>query len=115
MFRQICKKELKCRFYVRYNDDFIIVSESGEELEEIRIKIISFAKDKLSLEIPSEKTSLRKIGWGIDFLGFTILPEAVCLEIRQRIKCIQILIRRIFVHILVFYSIAIPIILNGKF
>jgi RNA-directed DNA polymerase len=25
------KKELKCRFYVRYNDDFVIISESAEE------------------------------------------------------------------------------------
>jgi len=80
------KKELKSRFYVRYNDDFIIISESAEELEEIRTKIISFVKDKLSLEIPLEKTSLRKIGWGVDFLGFTILPEAVLLRNKTKNK-----------------------------
>jgi Retron-type reverse transcriptase len=80
------KKELKCRFYVRYNDDFIIISESVEELEEIRNKIISFVKEKLLLEIPPEKTSLRKIDWGIDFLGFIILPEAVLLRNKTKNK-----------------------------
>lgn len=83
---QYVKKELKCRFYVRYNDDFIIVSESYEELEEIKTKIILFVKEKLFLEIPIEKTSLRKIGWGIDFLGFTILPEAVLLRNKTKNK-----------------------------
>jgi len=80
------KKELKCRFYVRYNDDFIIVSESLEKLEEIRTKVILFAKDKLLLDIPREKTSIRKIAWGVDFLGFTILPKAVLLRNKTKNK-----------------------------
>ncbi|MEI6191214.1 MAG: reverse transcriptase/maturase family protein [bacterium] len=80
------KKELKCRFYVRYNDDFVIVMDSSEKLKEIRAKIISFVKDKLLLDIPLEKTSLRKIDWGIDFLGFTILPKAVLLRNKTKNK-----------------------------
>ncbi len=80
------KKELKCRFYVRYNDDFVIISESGSELEKIRSKIISFVWDRLLLKIPLEKTSLRKISWGVDFLGFTILPKAVLLRNKTKNK-----------------------------
>jgi len=80
------KKELKCRFYVRYNDDFVIISESLEKLEEIRNKIILFVKNKISLEIPLEKTSIWKIGWGVDFLGFTILPKAVLLRNKTKAK-----------------------------
>lgn len=80
------KKELKCRFYVRYNDDFVIVSESTEKLEEIRNKIIIFAREKLLLDIPLEKTSLRKIAWGMDFLGFTILPKAILLRNKTKNK-----------------------------
>jgi RNA-directed DNA polymerase len=80
------KKELKCRFYVRYNDDFVIISESNRELEKIRGKIISFVRDRLLLQIPLEKTSLRKINWGVDFLGFTILPKAVLLRDKTKAK-----------------------------
>jgi retron-type reverse transcriptase len=80
------KKELRCRFYVRYNDDFVIVSDSKEWLEEIRIKIIHFTKNKLLLDIPMEKTSIRKIDWGVDFLGFTILPKAVLLRNKTKNK-----------------------------
>ena len=80
------KKELKCRFYVRYNDDFVIISDSKQRLEEIRTKIICFVKGKLLLDIPLEKTSLRKIDRGIDFLGFTILPKAVLLRNKTKNK-----------------------------
>ncbi len=80
------KKEFKCRFYVRYNDDFVIVAEAGEGLLQIRDKIIVFAKEKLSLEIPLSKTSIRKIGWGVDFLGFTVLPGAVLLRDKTKNK-----------------------------
>lgn len=80
------KKGLRCRFYVRYNDDLIVVSESSLKLEEIRTKIIFFAKEKLFLDIPIEKTSIRKINWGVDFLGFTILPEAVLLRNKTKNK-----------------------------
>lgn len=80
------KKELRCRLYVRYNDDFVIVAESKKWLEEIRIKIICFVNDRLFLDIPLEKTSLRKIDWGVDFLGFTILPKAALLRNKTKIK-----------------------------
>jgi RNA-directed DNA polymerase len=80
------KDELKCRFYVRYNDDFVIILESLEKLKEIRNNIIMFVKEKLLLTIPLEKTSLRKIDWGMDFLGFTILPKAVLLRNKTKSK-----------------------------
>jgi len=80
------KRELGCRFYVRYNDDFVIISESAEKLNEIRKKIILFVREKLLLEIPLEKTSIRKIDWGVDFLGFTILPKAILLRNKTKNK-----------------------------
>lgn len=80
------KKGLKCRFYVRYNDDFLILSRSRRKLETVRNEIIDFCKKKLLLDIPSEKTGIRKIGWGVDFLGFVILPKAVLLRDKTKSK-----------------------------
>lgn len=80
------KKVLKCRFYVRYNDDFVIVGESFEKLEQVRDKIALFVREKLLLDIPLEKTNIRKISWGVDFLGFIILPKAVLLRNKTKNK-----------------------------
>ncbi len=82
------KRELRCRFYVRYNDDFVIISESGNkgDLEKIRSRVIIFVKERLMLDIPLPKTCIRKISWGVDFLGFTILPKAVLLRNKTKNK-----------------------------
>ena len=42
--------------------------------------------EKLFLDIPVEKTSIRKIDWGMDFLGFTILSKAVLLRNKTKNK-----------------------------
>ena len=83
---QYIKKDLKCRFYVRYNDDIIIVFKDSKSAMDIRDKIILFVKERLFLDIPLPKTSIRKIGWGVDFLGFTILPQAILLRNKTKNK-----------------------------
>lgn len=80
------KENLRQRFYVRYNDDFVIVFENNKNIVEVRDTIISFVKEKLFLEIPKEKTSIRKISWGVDFLGFVILPKAILLRDKTKNK-----------------------------
>lgn len=80
------KKELGYRFYIRYNDDFIIISNNFKKLEESRSKIIYFVGAKLHLDIPIEKTIIRKPVWGIDFLGYVILPNAVVLRDKTKSK-----------------------------
>lgn len=83
---QYVKKELGCRFYVRYNDDIVLVFENNKSIINTRDKIILFAKNKLFLDIPIEKTSIRKIGWGVDFLGFVVLPDATLLRDKTKHK-----------------------------
>ena len=83
---QYVKKELKQRFYVRYNDDLAIVFQNPIDAIHIREKISDFVKEKLCLDIPKEKTSIRKIRWGIDFLGFIILPCAMLLRNKTKNK-----------------------------
>jgi len=80
------KKSLGCRFYVRYNDDFIIISNSKERLDKMKENIVIFARNKLLLDIPLDKISVRKIAWGVDFLGFTILPQVLLLRNKTKNK-----------------------------
>jgi retron-type reverse transcriptase len=83
---QYAKKKLGCRYYVRYNDDVAIVSDDREYLELTRNKIIDFVRMILHLDIPIEKTSIRKVGWGIEFLGVILLSDATLLRNKTKGK-----------------------------
>jgi RNA-directed DNA polymerase len=43
------KKQLKCRYYVRYVDDFVLLSGKREELEQWVMRISSFLKESFAL------------------------------------------------------------------
>jgi RNA-directed DNA polymerase len=58
--------------FVRYADDFVVTSSSGEYLErEIKPIISKFLADR-GLELSQEKTKITHIQQGFDFLGFNI-------------------------------------------
>lgn len=80
------KKTLGYRFYIRYNDDFIIVGRDFSRLEKTRLEIINFTYNNFKLDIPIEKTSIRKSKWGIDFLGYIILPDSVLLRDKTKAR-----------------------------
>lgn len=72
------------KYFVRYNDDFIVLERNKERLFADIEKIKLFLKQRLELELPKEKTIFRKLNWGVDFCGCIILPGAVIL--RQKTK-----------------------------
>ncbi len=72
---QFIKRELKCRFYVRYVDDFIILNSNPSVLEEAALKVDGFLGKKLNLGLSHQKTKLKDIKEGIDFLGYQIKPD----------------------------------------
>jgi len=80
------KGELKARFYVRYNDDFVILDDNKDRLERYLPKIRSFLEIELQLEVPLHKASVRKLDWGVDFLGYTIMKKAVLLRNKTKAK-----------------------------
>ena len=80
------KKKLKVRYYVRYNDDFVILDYHQKRLKEYLPKIRKFLEEELCLEIPDHKASIRKLDWGIDFLGYVILKDAVLLRNKTKGK-----------------------------
>lgn len=54
---------------IRYADDFIITGTSKETLEEIKILVADFLKER-GLTLSDEKTKITHIDEGFDFLGF---------------------------------------------
>lgn len=71
------KHELKARFYIRYADDGVILSRSREHLAELTVLIGDFLQRHLSLSLHPRKVRIRKLSWGIDFLGYIVLPHYV--------------------------------------
>lgn len=71
---QFIKRELKCKHYGRYVDDFYIVSCDKSFLHEIVPKIKIFLKEKLDLDINDGKTRIINVKHGVEFLGAFIKP-----------------------------------------
>ena len=64
------KHKLKTKYYIRYVDDFIILHKSRKQLERWQKDIDKFLKDKLKLELHSQKSRIISLSKGIDFVGF---------------------------------------------
>lgn len=63
--------DLHLKYYVRYMDDFIIMSSQKEKLKEALILIRQMLEDKYKLKISDKKTKIVSIKNGFDFLGYT--------------------------------------------
>jgi RNA-directed DNA polymerase len=57
---------------VRYADDFIIVCKSEKQALQIKEHIKVFLKEKVGLELSTDKTRITHILEGFDFLGFNV-------------------------------------------
>lgn len=71
---QYMKRELGCKHYGRYVDDFFVVSNDKSWLRELVPKIQKFLKDKLSLQLQEGKVRIHDVNYGLDFLGAYLKP-----------------------------------------
>lgn len=69
-FDHFVKEQLHAHFYLRYMDDFLIISNDREYLTHC-IEEVSKKMDELIFELHPDKTRIFPIKEGIEFLGFT--------------------------------------------
>ncbi|MDD3531410.1 MAG: reverse transcriptase/maturase family protein [Candidatus Pacebacteria bacterium] len=81
---QFVKHELRVKYYARYTDDFVILSDDRAYLESLIPQIAGFLKTRLSLSLHPDKVFIRKYNQGIDFLGYVILPKHVRVRTQTR-------------------------------
>lgn len=74
---QFIKHNLKVKYYLRYADDFLLLSNSKKELENCLPSIREFLEKELELELHPNKIIFRELDWGIDFLGYIVLPHYI--------------------------------------
>jgi len=73
-FDQFVKHRLKVKYYIRYADDFVLLSRDKASLEHSLRYIAVFLRDQLKLKLHPDKVSIQTLASGIDFLGFVHFP-----------------------------------------
>ena len=68
------KHKLKAKYYIRYADDFVVMSHDKSRLQELLPKIDDFLQERLRLDLHPNKISIRTIASGVDFLGWVHFP-----------------------------------------
>jgi retron-type reverse transcriptase len=71
---QFVKHVLKCRFYLRYVDDFILLARHRWQLAQWEQAIRDFLKNTLQLEVHEKMTQIGPVHAGIDFAGYIVRP-----------------------------------------
>lgn len=85
------KEKLKVKFYLRYMDDFIILSHDKKQLHEWRTKINNFLIEKLNLQL-NAKTSVFPASRGINFIGYRtwathrLIRKSSFIRMRRKLK-----------------------------
>lgn len=74
-FDQFVKHTLKVTHYMRYADDFVILSHKKAELERLLSLIRPFLRARLKLFLHPGKVFIRTIASGVDFLGWVHFPN----------------------------------------
>ncbi|MFH1095467.1 MAG: RNA-directed DNA polymerase [Candidatus Micrarchaeota archaeon] len=86
------KHELGAKYYLRYVDDFVLLSRSRGELEEHQKAIARFLSDRLKLSLHSQKTRILSLCSGLTLLGlrvfyhFRLLKRSNQRRIRKRLE-----------------------------
>ena len=88
-FDQFVKQVLRERWYIRYADDFVIMSEDRTHLESLVPHIQSFLLTCLKLILHPKKILIRTIASGVDFLGWMHFPDHRVLRRTTKNRLIQ--------------------------
>ena len=74
-FDQFVKHNLKAKYYVRYADDFVLLSTSRPGLDVLLPHIGRFLVERLNLALHPDKVSISTLASGVDFLGWVHFPD----------------------------------------
>jgi retron-type reverse transcriptase len=85
-FDQFVKHTLKCKYYIRYADDFVFLADSKQVLESYSTKISGFLNNSLKLSLHPNKIFTKTIASGVDFLGWVQFPNHRTLRTTTKLR-----------------------------
>ena len=74
-FDQFVKHKMKAKYYIRYADDFVFMSQDRERLMSLMPCIRAYLHDTLKLELHPDKVFVKTLASGVDFLGWVHFPD----------------------------------------
>src|SRR3990167_6684425 len=74
-FDQFVKRVIKAHYYIRFADDFVILSVDQAWINGIIPRLERYLREQLHLELHPDKLFLRTVGSGGDFLGWVHFPR----------------------------------------
>ncbi len=78
------KQTLGIKRYLRYCDDFVVVSTNQFYLQSLIESIRQFLMSTLRLELHPTKVSIRSWDQGVDFLGYVLRPHATSIRTKTK-------------------------------
>ena len=88
-FDQFAKHKLKAKYYIRYADDFVFLSEDKSWLERQIPAVDKFLQEELRLELHSNKVFIKTLVAGVDFLGMVSFPNHRILRTKTKRRIIK--------------------------
>ncbi|MBU3812277.1 MAG: reverse transcriptase/maturase family protein [Candidatus Niameybacter stercoravium] len=91
---QYLKRKLSVHYYIRYMDDMILLSNDKKKLHEYKALINEFLQENLKLDL-NNKTAIRPISLGIEFVGYKLWPthvklrKSTALKMKRRMKQVK--------------------------
>jgi hypothetical protein len=92
-FDHFMKRELKVKYYIRYADDFVILSSDKTSLQRLIQEINEFLNQTLKLDLHPHKVFIKTLSSGIDFLGGVHFPRYRVLRTNTKRRIIKGIIK----------------------
>ncbi len=89
-FDQFVKHKLKQKYYIRYADDFVFLSDNKKELINIIPEVKDYLGKKLTLQIHPNKISLSTLASGVDYLGYINFPQHRILRAKTKKRILRL-------------------------
>lgn len=88
-FDMYLKQELMVKYYIRYADDFVILSDDKAYLRELLLHIQRFLSEDLRLTLHPDKIFIKSLASGVDFLGWVHFPDHKVLRTTTKVRMVK--------------------------
>ncbi|MBI2097933.1 MAG: RNA-directed DNA polymerase [Candidatus Vogelbacteria bacterium] len=88
-FDQFVKHQLKVKHYLRYADDFVLLSPDRDQLIESLSYMGVFLHEQLRLVLHPDKVSIKTLASGVDYLGWVHFPDHRVLRTTTRRRTLK--------------------------
>lgn len=91
-FDQFVKHQLRLKYYLRYADDFVVLHQDKQFLQNLIPVFEEFLREKLKLTLHPDKVFIKTLASGVDFLGWVHFPDHRVLRTATKRRMVRALL-----------------------